>query len=83
MPDHRPNARDDAGVTAVEYGLIIALVIIGAISLIMLTGQGLNTFFQSSSGNLAAAETCQPGSPGCSVVPTPTPTPTPSSRRCP
>ena len=44
--------RDDAGVTAIEYGLIaalIAVVIIGAVSIV---GTGLSGTFSTVSGSL-------------------------------
>jgi len=44
--------RDDRGATAVEYGLMVALiaaVIIGAVTLI---GTDLNTMFRSVAGSL-------------------------------
>jgi pilus assembly protein Flp/PilA len=48
-------ARDEKGATAIEYGLIaalIAVVIIGALSTI---GSNLNTAFTSIGTNLSAA----------------------------
>ena len=49
----RKFVRDESGATAIEYGLIAALisvVIIGALSAI---GTNLNTAFMNISGNLA------------------------------
>lgn len=48
-------ARDEEGVTAIEYGLIaalIAVVIIGAVSLV---GSGLNNVFTAVASNLVVA----------------------------
>ena len=34
--------RDDAGVTAIEYGLILALIVVGSVVAINSVGLGLN-----------------------------------------
>ncbi len=43
--------RNDEGATAVEYGLMVALIAVAIIVTVGLLGQGLNTMFQ---GVLAA-----------------------------
>lgn len=50
--------RDEEGVTAIEYGLIaalIAVVIIGGVSLV---GNGLNSTFTWIEGQLCATAAC-------------------------
>ena len=48
-------ARDESGVTAIEYGLIIALISIVIIGPATLVGTGLAAVFTNISGRLAAA----------------------------
>ena len=39
--------REEEGVTAIEYGLIAALIAVAVIATVFLVGQQLNTVFQS------------------------------------
>jgi pilus assembly protein Flp/PilA len=48
-------ARDESGVTAIEYGLIIALISIVIIGPATLVGTGVAAVFTNISGRLAAA----------------------------
>lgn len=45
-------ARDEEGVTAIEYGLIAALIAVVIIGAVRLVGTGLNTTFTSVSDAL-------------------------------
>lgn len=47
--------RDEAGATAIEYGLIAALVSVVIIAALTTLGGQLNTTFSSVSGAMAAA----------------------------
>ena len=47
--------RDEAGATAVEYGLIAALIIVICIAAITIVGTQLNTTFGSISAALTGA----------------------------
>ena len=47
--------RDDSGATAIEYGLIAALVSVAAIVALQALGGSLSTIFGVVSSNLAAA----------------------------
>jgi pilus assembly protein Flp/PilA len=47
--------RDEEGVTAIEYGLIAALIAVVIIASAGLVGTELNAVFNKISGNLAAA----------------------------
>jgi len=49
--------RDDRGVTAIEYGLIAALIAVVIISAVTLVGTELNTTFTTISTKLKAANT--------------------------
>ncbi len=42
----RPLARDDRGATAVEYGLIVALIAAVIIGTVLILGQQVNNAFQ-------------------------------------
>ena len=44
--------RDESGATAIEYGLIAALIAVVIISAISLVGTNLSTTFSTISGNL-------------------------------
>jgi pilus assembly protein Flp/PilA len=44
--------RDDSAATAIEYGLIAALIAVVIISAVKLVGTNLKTTFASISGNL-------------------------------
>ena len=46
-------ARDEEGVTAIEYGLIAALIAVVIIGSVTLVGNGLNNVFSAISANLA------------------------------
>ena len=48
-------ARDEDGATAIEYGLIAALVSVAAIGALTAMGQSLNTMFNSVSTALSTA----------------------------
>jgi pilus assembly protein Flp/PilA len=45
-------ARDEAGVTAIEYGLIAALIAIAAISMMALVGTNLTNTFSTVASKL-------------------------------
>ena len=47
--------KDESGATAIEYGLIAALVSVAAIGTLTATGGSLNTMFQSVSNVLTTA----------------------------
>lgn len=44
--------RDDAGATAVEYGLIVALIALAIIVAVTLVGTNLTNLFNDVAGNL-------------------------------
>ena len=46
---------DEEGVTAIEYGLIAALIAVVIIAAVSDVGQNLNTVFNTIAGNLSAA----------------------------
>jgi pilus assembly protein Flp/PilA len=48
-------ARDEAGVTAIEYGLIAALIAVVIITAVTTVGSDLNKVFTTIQTNLAAA----------------------------
>ena len=48
----RPLPRDDRGATAVEYGLIVALIAAVIIATVLLLGQQVNNAFQDVVNNL-------------------------------
>lgn len=48
-------AKDESGATAIEYGLIAALVSVAAIAALRGMGQSLSTMFTSVSAELTAA----------------------------
>ncbi len=47
--------KDDSGATAIEYGLIAALVSVAAIGALTAMGGSLNTMFQTVSNSLTTA----------------------------
>ena len=50
-------SRDDSGATAIEYGLIAALVSVAAIAALTAMGGSLNTMFSAVSTALTGATT--------------------------
>jgi pilus assembly protein Flp/PilA len=54
---------DESGATAIEYGLIAALVSVAAIGALTLMGTSLNQMFTKVSNALSCAVT--PGGEGC------------------
>ena len=48
-------ARDESGATAIEYGLIAALVSLAAIAALRGMGQSLSNLFTSVSGEISGA----------------------------
>ncbi|HEX8058747.1 MAG TPA: Flp family type IVb pilin [Novosphingobium sp.] len=50
----RKLVRDNAGATAIEYGLIAALIAVAAISAMQGLGSQLGTTFNSTSSSMAA-----------------------------
>ena len=48
--------KDDSGATAIEYGLIAALVSVAIISVLSALGDNLTGTFQTVADNLGAAE---------------------------
>ncbi len=51
----RTFANDESGATAIEYGLIAALVSVAAIGALTALGGSLNTMFQTVSSTVSAA----------------------------
>jgi pilus assembly protein Flp/PilA len=47
--------RDEQGATAIEYGLIAALIAVAAITAMTALGESLNTTFTTVSGELETA----------------------------
>ena len=47
--------RDEAGATAIEYGLIAALIAVAAIAAMQGLGGALNTTFSNTSSSMASA----------------------------
>jgi len=47
--------RDESGATAIEYGLIAALIAVAIIGALQLVGTNLSTTFNSVATNLAGA----------------------------
>ena len=47
--------RDESGATAIEYGLIAALVSVAGVTALELMGQSLSTMFTTVSNQLQAA----------------------------
>ena len=45
--------RDESGATAIEYGLIAALISVAIILAVTAVGNGLNTTFNSVAGHLS------------------------------
>ena len=52
--------KDDSGATAIEYGLIAALVSVAAIGALTAMGSSLNTMFTAVSTALTTAVTTTP-----------------------
>ncbi|MGH6887489.1 MAG: Flp family type IVb pilin [Geminicoccales bacterium] len=55
MSTFRRFVKDDSGATAIEYGLIAALVSVAIIAALTLLGDNLNATFQAVADNLEAA----------------------------
>jgi pilus assembly protein Flp/PilA len=55
MSTIRKFLRDESGTTAIEYGLIAALVSVVIIAALTLLGSNLNATFQRVASNLAGA----------------------------
>ncbi len=51
----RTFAKDESGATAIEYGLIAALVSVAAIGALTAMGNSLSTMFNSVSSHLSSA----------------------------
>lgn len=51
----RSFAKDDSGATAIEYGLIAALVSVAAIAALQGMGQSLSTMFQTVDSAMSTA----------------------------
>lgn len=47
--------KDESGATAIEYGLIAALISVAIIAAVSLIGEQLNTTFSTIAGNLTTA----------------------------
>ncbi len=56
--------REESGATAIEYGLIAALVSVAAVAALQLMGGSLNTMFTAVSGQLDGAVNAVPGGAG-------------------
>jgi pilus assembly protein Flp/PilA len=55
MSTFRRFVQDDSGATAIEYGLIAALVSVAIIAMLSLLGTNLNATFKTVADNLKAA----------------------------
>ena len=54
MSTFRRIVKDDSGATAIEYGLIAALVSVAIIAMLSLLGENLNATFKTVADNLSA-----------------------------
>ncbi|MFB7879692.1 Flp family type IVb pilin [Brevundimonas diminuta] len=50
-------AKDESGATAIEYGLIAALIAVAIIGAVTLLGKNLDATFKGAAGSLTQAET--------------------------
>ena len=57
-------AKDESGVTAIEYGLIATLIGVAIIAGATTLGTQLNTAFTTISGKIRRARTCSSGTSG-------------------
>ena len=55
MSTFRRFVKDDSGATAIEYGLIAALVSVAIIAMLSILGDNLNATFARVANNLEAA----------------------------
>lgn len=55
--------RDESGATAIEYGLIAALISVALIAGATTLGETLNTTFKGLSTKMTAAEKAHPATP--------------------
>jgi pilus assembly protein Flp/PilA len=55
MSTMRKFLQDESGATAIEYGLIAALVSVAIIAMLSLVGNNLNLTFKAVANNLATA----------------------------
>ena len=55
MSTFRRFVQDDSGATAIEYGLIAALVSVAIIAMLSLLGTNLNATFKTVADNLSQA----------------------------
>jgi pilus assembly protein Flp/PilA len=55
MSTIRKFLKDESGATAIEYGLIAALVSVAIIAMLSLLGENLNATFKTVADNLASA----------------------------
>jgi len=55
MSSFRRFVKDDSGATAIEYGLIAALVSVAIIAILSTLGDNLNATFKAVADNLATA----------------------------
>lgn len=55
------SSNDDRGATAVEYGLMVALIAAAVAGIVYLLGQNLNSKFSSVNTCISAAASCQNG----------------------
>jgi pilus assembly protein Flp/PilA len=55
MSTFRKFVKDDSGATAIEYGLIAALVSVAIIAMLTTLGTNLNATFKTVADNLATA----------------------------
>jgi pilus assembly protein Flp/PilA len=55
MSTMRKFFKDESGATAIEYGLIAALVSVAIIAMLSLLGNNLNSTFKAVADNLEAA----------------------------
>ena len=71
MKTLRDFLRNDSGATAIEYGLIAALVSVASIGALSLMGGSLDTMFTAVSGQLDTAVSAMPST--CLLYTSPSP----------